>query len=267
MNKTSNNSTVARHSLVGLSFAALGVVFGDIGTSPLYAIRECFHGEFGITPNEANILGVLSLMFWTITIIVSVKYLGFIFRADNRGEGGVIALTALIKRIGSKDSRRRAFLIGAGIFAACLLYGDGMITPAISVLSAAEGLRIIEPDLQRYVIPLTMIILAALFMLQQRGTARIGKLFGPVILIWFTTLAVLGGWQIIQNPAIFKALSPVYGFEFLTHTGWHGFTVLGAVFLVVTGAEALFADLGHFGRRPIRIVWFRREIRELLGSA
>lgn len=256
MHRNNNSSATTKHSLVGLSFAALGVVFGDIGTSPLYAIRECFHGEFGITPNEANILGVLSLMFWTITIIVSVKYLSFIFRADNRGEGGVIALTALIKRIGSKDNRRRAFLIGAGIFAACLLYGDGMITPAISVLSAAEGLRVIEPDFQQYVIPLTMIILAALFMLQQRGTASIGKLFGPVILTWFSVLAVLGGYQIVQNPAIFKALSPVYGFQFLTNTGWHGFTVLGAVFLVVTGAEALFADLGHFGRHPIRIVWF-----------
>jgi len=264
MNQTANNSTLTKHSLVGLSFAALGVVFGDIGTSPLYAIRECFHGEFGITPNEANILGVLSLMFWTIMIIVSIKYLGFIFRADNRGEGGVLALTALIKGLSEKASHHRLFLLAIGIFAACLLYGDGMITPAISVLSAAEGLRIIRPEFQEYVIPLTMVILAALFMLQQRGTAKIGKLFGPVILTWFSVLAVLGGYQVVQNPAIFKALSPLYGIEFIATTGWHGFTVLGAVFLVVTGAEALFADLGHFGSRPIRIVWFSLVLPSLI---
>ncbi len=254
----SNNSKVSpdRPPLAALSLAALGVVFGDIGTSPLYALRECFHGAYGIAPTEDSILGVLSLMFWALTIIVSVKYLSFIFRADNKGEGGVIALTALIHGISASPTKKRLLLISAGIFAACLLYGDGMITPAISVLSAAEGLRIIAPELQKYVIPLTLVILAALFMLQHRGTARIGKLFGPVILIWFSTLALLGLWQIIQHPSVLAALSPVYGIRFLMESGLHGFTVLGAVFLVVTGAEALYADLGHFGPKPIRMVWF-----------
>ena len=236
--------------------AALGVVFGDIGTSPLYAIRECFHGEYGIPATSDNILGVLSLMFWALMIIVSIKYLTFVFRADNNGEGGVIALTALIRGITATPSRKRLVLIGVGIFAACLLYGDGMITPAISVLSAAEGLRIISPEFQPYVIPLTLVILAALFMLQHRGTAKIGVLFGPVILVWFVTLAILGLWQIIHNPGILVALLPTYGINFLIDSGMQGFAVLGAVFLVVTGAEALYADLGHFGRRPIRLVWF-----------
>jgi len=236
--------------------AALGVVFGDIGTSPLYAIRECFHGDYGIATTGDNILGILSLMFWALIIIVSIKYLTFIFRADNRGEGGVIALTALVKGITASPSRRRLILISVGIFAACLLYGDGMITPAISVLSAAEGLKIIAPGLQMYVIPLTLIILAALFILQHRGTAKIGVLFGPVILVWFITLAVLGLRQIIHYPGILAALLPTYGIKFLIESGIHGFTVLGAVFLVVTGAEALYSDVGHFGRKPIRIVWF-----------
>ncbi|MCD6248881.1 MAG: potassium transporter Kup [candidate division Zixibacteria bacterium] len=254
----------ARHSITGLSLAALGVVFGDIGTSPLYAIRECFYGEYGIAVTRDNIFGILSLMFWTLIIIVSIKYLSFIFRADNRGEGGIIALTALIKSITVSPTRRRLFLISMGIFGACLLYGDGMITPAISVLSAAEGLRIIAPELQKFVIPLTLVILAALFMLQHRGTARIGILFGPVILVWFVILAILGLWQIIHYPGILAALLPTYGIKFLVESGIHGFTVLGAVFLVVTGAEALYADLGHFGRRPIRLVWFYLVLPSLL---
>ena len=257
MNELKNNNAAAKkHSLAGLSLAALGVVFGDIGTSPLYAIRECFHGEYGIEISRDNILGVLSLMFWALNIIVSIKYLSFIFLADNRGEGGVIALTALIRGITGTPKRRRLILISLGIFAACLLYGDGMITPAISVLSASEGLKAIAPELERFVIPLTVVILAGLFILQQRGTARIGVLFGPIIFIWFTVLAVIGINQIVRHPAILQALSPTYGIQFLLHSGFHGFTVLGAVFLVVTGTEALYADLGHFGRKPIRIVWF-----------
>ena len=244
------------NSLRTLSLAALGVVFGDIGTSPLYAIRECFHGEYGIAVSRGNILGVLSLMFWALVIIVSVKYLTYIFRADNRGEGGVIALTALLKKGSDSKARKRTILVSLGIFAACLLYGDGIITPAISVMSAVEGLQIISPELESFVIPGTLIILAILFFLQKRGTAKIGTLFGPVILIWFLTIAVLGVRQILIHPNILAALMPTYGINFLIESGVHGFTVLGAVFLVVTGAEALYADLGHFGKAPIRLVWF-----------
>ena len=261
MNTTTNgNATksqgIKQQSMAALSMAALGVVFGDIGTSPLYAIRECFHGEYAIDVTQENILGVLSLMFWALTLIVSIKYLTFIFMADNRGEGGVLAQTALVKSLTENPTRRRLFLIGLGIFAAGLLYGDSMITPAISVLSAVEGLRILAPSFQDYVIPITLVILALLFFLQQRGTARVGALFGPVILLWFIILAVLGSKHIIDNPSIFAALSPWWGIKFLIREGVHGFTVLGAVFLVVTGAEALYADLGHFGRAPIRRVWF-----------
>jgi len=262
----SNNRNVAhkQHSLAALSLTALGVVFGDIGTSPLYAIRECFHGKYGIAINHENVLGVLSLMFWALTIIVSIKYLTFIFRADNRGEGGVIALTALIRGMTESPSRRRLLMISMGIFAACLLYGDGMITPAISVMSAVEGLKVITPKFQQFVIPMTLIILSALFLLQHRGTAKIGTLFGPIILFWFVTLAILGIRQIIHHPSVFAALLPTYGINFLVKSGFHGFTVLGAVFLVVTGAEALYADLGHFGRKPIRLVWFYLVLPALL---
>lgn len=259
-----NKRTIKQHSLAGLSLVALGVVFGDIGTSPLYAIRECFYGEYGIAATRDNILGVLSLMFWALIIIVSIKYLTFIFRADNKGEGGVIALTALIQTITASPSRKRLVLISLGIFAACLLYGDGMITPAISVLSAVEGLRIIAPEFQPYVIPLTLGILAVLFMVQHRGTAKVGILFGPVILLWFITLAILGFLQVIRYPEILIALLPSYGIKFLIKSGFYGFTVLGAIFLVVTGAEALYADLGHFGRKPIRITWFFLVLPSLL---
>ena len=253
-----------QHSLRILALAALGVVFGDIGTSPLYAIRECFHGEYGIEAVHDNILGVLSLMFWALTIIVSLKYLTFILRADNRGEGGVVALTALLSSRTGSRKKLRPLLIMAGIFAGCLLYGDGMITPAISVLSAAEGLKIITPSFEPYIIPATMVILALLFLLQHRGTARVGMLFGPVMVVWFIILAVLGIGQIVNYPEIFKALSPWYGAKFLINSGLHGFTVLGAVFLVVTGAEALYADMGHFGARPIRLVWIYMVMPALL---
>ncbi len=252
----SNKPVIQKNSLRMLALAALGVVFGDIGTSPLYAIRECFHGEYGIPVTPENIYGVLSLMFWALIIIVSVKYLAYIFQADNRGEGGVIALTAQLKKHSPSVSKGRLFLIGMGIFGACLLYGDGMITPAISVLSAVEGLKVVTLEFEKFVIPITLLILAVLFLLQKRGTAKIGALFGPIILIWFLTLAVLGIREIISHPMIFKALSPTYGISFLIQSGLHGFTVLGAVFLVVTGAEALYADLGHFGKKPIRLVWF-----------
>ncbi|MFH2035980.1 MAG: potassium transporter Kup [Candidatus Zixiibacteriota bacterium] len=258
MNNSNNNgnTTKTEQSLRVLALATLGVVFGDIGTSPLYAIRECFFGEYAIAVTHDNILGILSLMFWALTFIVSLKYLTFVLRADNRGEGGVIALTALIRGEHNKFKRSRYILIIAGVFGASLLYGDGIITPAISVLSAAEGLRIITPEFEPYVIPATLIILAGLFLLQHRGTARVGALFGPVIFIWFTVLAILGFRQILGHPQIFAALSPWYGLKFILNNGFHGFTVLGAVFLVVTGAEALYADMGHFGKKPIRLVWF-----------
>ena len=243
-------------SLPPLLLAALGIVFGDIGTSPLYAIRECFHGEYGITPSSDNVMGVLSLMFWALVLIVGVKYLTFILRADNHGEGGVIALTSLLHRGAAKPRRRRFVLVAIGLFAASLLYGDGMITPAISVLSAVEGIRIVTPSFSHFVIPVTVGILIGLFLLQHRGTARVGKLFGPVVLMWLLTLALLGIKEIIRYPGILAAIAPWYGISFLLHNHLHGFLVLGAVFLVVTGAEALYADLGHFGKKPIRLAWF-----------
>jgi KUP system potassium uptake protein len=244
----------ARPRLAKLSLAALGVVFGDIGTSPLYAIRECFHGEYGIPVNQGNVLGVLSLMFWALVLIVTVKYLAFVLRADNHGEGGVIALTALLRHF-QIPARYRTGLGAVGLFAACLLYGDGMITPAISVLSAVEGIRIITPVFKPYVVPLTIVILTGLFLIQRHGTARVGGLFGPIILVWFALLAVLGAIQILRTPAVLAAILPWNAVQFFVHNRLHGFVVLGAVFLVVTGAEALYADMGHFGRSPIRLTW------------
>lgn len=239
-----------------MSLAALGVVFGDIGTSPLYALRECFHGEYGIAVVPANVFGVLSLIFWALLLIVSIKYLIFILRADNHGEGGVLALTALVQPLANLGKSTGRVLVGLGLFAACLLYGDGMITPAISVMSAVEGIGHIEPVLQPYVVHITLVILVGLFMIQKHGTARVGKIFGPVILFWLTALGVLGLTQIIHQPTILKAVSPLYGLEFIVNNRLHGFIVLGAVFLVATGAEAVYADMGHFGKLPIRLTWF-----------
>ena len=243
--------------LMQLSLGALGVVFGDIATSPIYAIRECFHGEYGIAVNHTNVLGILSLMFWALVMIVGLKYLVFLFQADNHGEGGEIALTALIlgQSIPSQ-SRRGLGVVTLGLFAACLLYGDGMITPAISVLSAVEGIGIITPVFNPYVIPLTIIILCGLFLIQRHGTARIGGLFGPVILIWMCFLAITGAVQIARTPQVLSAIFPWHAIRFLVFNKLHGFVVLGAVFLVVTGTEALYADMGHFGTRPIRLTWF-----------
>jgi KUP system potassium uptake protein len=238
-----------------LSLAALGVVFGDIGTSPLYAIRECFYGDYGIALTRDNILGILSLIFWALIMIVTFKYLTFVLRADNNGEGGVIALTALLKRQLPSENDRKITLVVVGLFAACLLYGDGMITPAISVLSAVEGIRIITPVFTPYIVPLTIAILAGLFFLQRRGTEKVGSLFGPFICVWFIVLAVLGALQIVHEPGVLSAVFPWHAMKFLARNGVHGFIVLGAVFLVVTGAEALYADMGHFGKRPIRLTW------------
>ena len=243
--------------LAQLSLAALGVVFGDIGTSPIYAIRECFHGVYGIAVTHANVMGVLSLMFWALVMIVGLKYLIFVFRADNHGEGGVIALTALVRGQRAPSGRSQALgVVALGLFAACLLYGDGMITPAISVLSAVEGIGVITPVFDPYVIPLTIAILCALFLIQRHGTARVGGLFGPVILVWLCFLAVTGAAQIVRAPQVLSAVFPWHAIRFLILNKLHGFVVLGAVFLVVTGTEALYADMGHFGTRPIRLTWF-----------
>jgi KUP system potassium uptake protein len=235
---------------------ALGVVYGDIGTSPLYAIRECFHGEHGIHVSHGNVLGVLSLMFWALTIVISLKYVAYVLRADNRGEGGILAMMALALQPSGAGGFTRLGALTLGLFGAALLYGDGMITPAISVLSAVEGLNVAAPGLSRFVVPITIVILIGLFMFQKHGTARVGAIFGPITLVWFFTLAALGVWHIVQNPGVLWAVNPVHGARFLVDNGVMGFLVLGAVFLVVTGGEALYADMGHFGARPIRLTWF-----------
>jgi len=251
--------------LLLLSLAAVGIVYGDIGTSPIYALRESFHPSHGIDAAAGNILGVLSLIFWSLVLVISVKYLGFILQADNRGEGGIIALTALVSPPDedTKGSRRR--LLGlVGLFGAALLYGDSMITPAISVLSAIEGLEVATPAFQPWIIPITIGILIGLFSFQRRGTAGVGAVFGPVTLVWFTVLALLGVRQIIRNPSVFQALNPIHALAFFATNGFEGVLVLGSVFLVVTGGEALYADLGHFGTRPIRLTWFALVLPALL---
>ncbi len=252
---TEGGAGLDRRRLFSLAVAALGIVFGDIGTSPLYAIRECFHGDYGIPITPVNIMGVLSLIFWTLILIVTGKYLTFILRADNHGEGGIIALTSLIRPKKLLRRERKWFLVALGLFGACLLYGDGMITPAISVMSAIEGIKVITSRFEPYVVPLTVVILIGLFMVQPHGTGKVGAVFGPVIFCWFVVLAGLGLLGISRQPRILLALSPWYAGNFICHNHLHGFLVLGAVFLVATGAEALYADMGHFGRLPIRIVW------------
>ncbi|MFS4459922.1 potassium transporter Kup [Bdellovibrio sp. HCB2-146] len=240
-----------------LSLGALGVVFGDIGTSPLYALRECF-GEYGLAPTPDNVIGILSLIFWTLIAVICVKYMVFVMRADNKGEGGILSLMALaVRSQHTKDiTRRRWIMTTLGLFGAALLYGDGVITPAISVLSAMEGLTYAAPQFKPFIIPLTVFVINALFLLQKYGTGRIGVIFGPVLLLWFIALALLGINGIATNPHIFEALLPHHAFEFFYRNGWHGFIVLGSVFLVVTGGEALYADMGHFGKQPIRVSWF-----------
>lgn len=251
--------------LASLTLAAMGVVYGDIGTSPLYAIQQAFHGPHAMELTRENVLGVLSLIAWSLVIVISIKYLMFVLRADNRGEGGILALMALIGPERAAGGRRRAWLVMAfGLFGAALMYGDGMITPAISVLSAFEGLEVATPVLQPFVIPVTIAVLIGLFAFQRRGTAGVGAVFGPVVVVWFVTLAVLGSLQIGREPAVLAALNPLHGAAFFARNGWAGFLVLGAVFLVVTGGEALYADMGHFGRRPIRLGWFAAALPALL---
>jgi KUP system potassium uptake protein len=238
-----------------LTISALGIVYGDIGTSPLYALRECFHGAHAIPPSPQNVLGVLSLVFWALVVVVTLKYQVYVLRADNRGEGGILALMALVR--GKLGRRHRQWLfVALGLFGAALLYGDGAITPAISVLSAVEGLEVATPLFKPYIVPATVAILLGLFYVQRRGTGGLGSIFGPVMAVWFLAVAVLGAAALARHPAVLAAIDPRHAARFFTRNGGHGFLVLGAVFLVATGGEALYADMGHFGKRPIQIAWF-----------
>jgi KUP system potassium uptake protein len=239
-----------------LFLAALGIVFGDIGTSPIYALREAFLAHDGVSVAPANIFGVLSLLFWSLIIVISIKYLTVVMRASNNGEGGIIALVALLNPWKTEKTSRRYLLMLLGLFGAALLYGDGTITPAISVLSAIEGLEVATPAFKPYVVPITIAILIGLFLIQKRGTAAVGSLFGPVMLVWFIALGLLGVNGILSHPGVFSALNPVHAVSFFQANGLAGFLVLGTVFLVVTGGEALYADMGHFGLAPIRLAWF-----------
>lgn len=248
-------SNIERSPLRLLCLTALGVVYGDIGTSPLYAVRECFYGAHGVAVSEENVLGVLSLIFWALVIVVTLKYHVYVLRADNQGEGGILALMALIHREKSTE-KYHSILLVLGLFGAALLYGDGMITPAISVLSAIEGLEVATPLFTPYVVPITVVILIGLFFFQRRGTAGVGVVFGPIIVIWFLTLAILGIINIVRQPGVLGAIHPIHAVRFFLENGIDGYLVLGAVFLVATGGEALYADLGHFGERPIQIDWF-----------
>jgi KUP system potassium uptake protein len=247
-----------------LALTALGVVYGDIGTSPLYALRESFHGPHGIEPTPANIYGVLSLVFWSLIIVITIKYIVFVLSADNRGEGGILSLTALATPIRPLAPSPRRPLVLLGVFGAALLYGDGIITPAISVLSAVEGLTVATPVFRPFVVPLTLGILVALFLVQSGGTARLGRVFGPVMLLWFAALALLGIANIARNPSVLAAVNPAYAVAFFAQNGLRGYLVLGTVFLVVTGGESLYADMGHVGARPIRIAWLGLVLPALL---
>lgn len=251
-NRAENNNRLA-----ALSLAALGVVYGDIGTSPLYTMKEVFagaHHQVPVTPD--NVLGILSLILWSLIMVVSVKYVGFVMRADNRGEGGIMALIALASRQAGDNLGKQRFIMLVGILGACMFYADGMITPAISVLSAVEGIEIATPALSHWVIPVTLIVLLGLFLVQRSGTAMIGGLFGPIMVLWFGALAALGLIKIAQAPDVLAAVNPIYALNFFIHNGTLAFLALGAVVLAVTGGEALYADMGHFGRRPIRLAWF-----------
>jgi KUP system potassium uptake protein len=249
------SSSTQRHWITALALPALGVVFGDIGTSPLYTLRECLHAA-GHAPVESVVLGLLSLIFWTVVFVVSIKYVLFIMRADNQGEGGIMALLALALRSDSLGNRSRRMLITVGLIGAALFYGDGIITPAISVLSAVEGLELATPLVKPYIIPITLGVLIGLFLIQRHGTAGVGRYFGPIMLLWFLTLGGMGVVRIIDYPAVLAALNPLNAGRFLFEHGAQSLLVLGAVVLSVTGAEALYADMGHFGAKPIRASWF-----------
>src|SRR5882757_6669372 len=246
----------------GLILGALGVVYGDIGTSPLYTVKQCIASIGGITPDI--VYGVLSLISWALVIVVTLKYVIVIMHADNRGEGGTLALTALALRSTSRTGRRHRWILAAGLVGAALFYGDGVITPAISVLSAVEGLKVATPVFEPYVLPITMVLLLGLFLVQRRGTGLVGGFFGPITAVWFIVIGAFGAIEIVKQPEILWALNPYYGIKLLTDNPWHGFVLLGAVVLAVTGAEALYADMGHFGRVPIRTAWLRLVFPALL---
>ncbi len=245
-----------KQKLPTLLLGAIGVVYGDIGTSPLYALKETFAGHHPLPAVEANILGVLSVMFWTIMLLVSLKYVAIIMRADNRGEGGSLSLLALASELNTTRPKTKWFIAILGVFAAALFYGDSMITPAISVLSAVEGLNVVAPQLNSYVLPITIIVLTALFIVQKRGTGMIGVAFGPIMILWFSSLGLLGALSIAQSPQVLLALNPLYAYQFLIFDPWLSFLTLGSVVLAVTGGEALYTDMGHFGKFPIRLTWF-----------
>ncbi|MEI6872124.1 MAG: KUP/HAK/KT family potassium transporter, partial [Verrucomicrobiota bacterium] len=251
-----NHSAEHRPSNSALIIGALGVVFGDIGTSPIYSLKECFKGAHCVPATADNVLGVLSLVVWTLTLIVSVKYLVFVMKADRNGEGGILALLALaVEKLGINSKGRAALLI-TGVAGAALLFGDGIITPAISVLSAVEGLNVITPVFKPYVVPITVCILISLFAVQRAGSEKVGRLFGPITIVWFASLAIAGlGW-ILKDPSVLSCVNPKYAIELFANGGSKAFFVLGGVFLVVTGGEALYADMGHFGIKPIRAGWF-----------
>ncbi len=252
---SSHNAPRSPAVLAGLTIGALGVVYGDIGTSPLYALKEVFHGAH-VPMTHDNILGVLSLLFWTMTIVVSFKYVLLILRADNNGEGGLIAMLALATTaVREKPTLRRGLML-VGLFGTAIFFGDAVITPAMTVLSAVEGIEVYAPQYHDAVVPISLVVLAGLFAVQRFGTGGVGKAFGPVMLVWFTSLALLGIPKIVGNPHVLQAINPMWAIEFCTHYGWIAFVALGAVVLVVTGGEALYADLGHFGKQPIRIAWY-----------
>ena len=252
-----NTSTVKKASLPTLAMTALGVVFGDIGTSPLYTMKEVFSaGHHPIPVSHDNVYGILSLIVWGLIMIVSVKYVAFIMRADNRGEGGIMALLALASRSVADNPRKQATIIMLGIAGACMFYADGIITPAVSILGAVEGLEVAASSLHSYILPISLVVIVMLFWVQSKGTAVVGAFFGPVMLIWFSVLAIIGMIHICDEPSILKALNPIYGLRFFIANGWLGFIALGSVILAFTGAEALYADMGHFGRKPIRLAWF-----------
>lgn len=258
------NSEHQKKSIAPLVLFAIGVVFGDIGTSPLYALRECFAGGHGIGISQENVFGVLSLIFWSLIIIISIKYVAFVMRADNHGEGGIFALLTLIVSSGNIRGRQLRLITAFGLFGTALFYGDGILTPAISVVSAVEGLKIATPIFDDYVVPITVFILVGLFIFQSRGSSVVGSVFGPVMVIWFLTLAILGSRLILEFPDVLKSINPIYGVNFFLINKVTGFFVLGSVFLVVTGGEALYADIGHFGKLPIRIAWFSIALPALL---
>jgi len=254
-------STSGRRPLLPLTLTAVGVVYGDIGTSPLYALRECFFGTHAVPPTHENVLGVLSLIIYSLVLVISIKYMALVLRADNKGEGGILSLTSLLPRRGSGAP---VGLVLLGLFGAALLYGDGMITPAITVLGAIEGITVATPVFEPYVVPVSVFILIVVFSVQQYGTHRIGRMYGPIMVVWFVVLAVLGLTWIVRQPVVLGAINPVHAIAFFRENGLHSIAVLGAVFLVVTGGESLYADLGHFGRRPIRIAWFTLVLPSLL---